>query len=133
MFRPEISDDLRIFSTRVFRFRLSPLLDLEHPVISKIEPIEQLHVLFQREYFAQRDLVETVLLPFPLVRFNYARSLSSRPACYEKREQMIVVASGQLLNRIVQRAQCHFIRDFNRSLERFLKVCTPHAFVLTGC
>jgi hypothetical protein len=77
---------------------------------------------------AQRDLVETVLLLFLLTRFNYADSLSSRTPCYEKREQMIVVESGQLLNRIVQRAQCHFIRDFNRSLERFLKVCTPHTF-----
>ena len=85
--RPDLSDDLRIFSTRVFRFRLSPLLDLEHPVISKIEPMKQLHVLFKREYFAQRDLVETVLLVFPLIPFNYAGSLSSRTACYEKREQ----------------------------------------------
>lgn len=61
------------------------MLDLEHPIISKIEPIEKLHALFKREYFAQRDLVETVLLLFPLVRFNYAGSLSSRTACYEKR------------------------------------------------
>lgn len=125
--RPDLSDDLRIFSARVFRFRLPPLLDLEHPVISEIEPIEQLHVLFKREYFAKRHLVETVPLLFPLTRFDYAGSLSSRTACHEKREQMIVVESGQLLNRIVQRAQGHFIRDYNRSLERFLKVCTPHA------
>lgn len=123
--RPDLSDDLRIFSTRVFRFRLSPLLDLEYPVLSKIEPIKQPHVLFKREYFAQRHLIETVPLLFPLTRFDYAGSLSSRTACHEKREQVIVVESGQLLNRIVQRTQSHFIRDFNRSLERFLEVCTP--------
>ena len=60
---------------------------------------------FKREYFAERHLVETVPLLFPLTRFDYAGSLSSRTACHEKREQVIVVESGQLLNRIVQRAQ----------------------------